>query len=206
MPVAPSSSALTTDTLLAWWHPEATTEPVQKGGRLPSVLAAMWQSSLSALSAALLLAATAAQSVYPIDWTSVPSSANAAATVDAPCQCNLTVARCDANCFCDTECTSAQRARFSGVAAAGRPSVDVFMCVDPSLVSVNDRGEVTSAIVDNLLCITKHNNPSQGDFFDDPGTASAPHARMHSGCAAPALRLCRLSHVVGCVVEVRGRR
>ncbi len=114
---------------------------------------------------------------YPIDFTQVPStqpSPLVAGNNDiGTCTCDLTVSACDDNCVCDADCSAAEVARFSGSLPQGPQPSQVFVCVDPNFVQSNARGEITSTIVDNMLCVYKNNNPSKGSFFPTPGAVTS---------------------------------
>ena len=109
---------------------------------------------------------------YPVDWSLVPTIQPA---LDIPsdtdlgqCVCDLTWASCDANCNCDADCSETEKLRFSGALPEGPKATRVLTCVDPNLVSINDRGALTVTLIDNMLCVAEDNNPSLGRFLTAP--------------------------------------
>jgi hypothetical protein len=99
---------------------------------------------------------------YPIDWAQVPD-VQPALTIQSdtelgPCVCDLTWSSCDANCVCDPDCTASEKATFSAALAEGPQSEQVLTCLDPELVSINDRGALTVTLVNNLLCVAEDNS------------------------------------------------
>jgi tectonic-1/3 len=86
------------------------------------------------------------------------------------CVCDLTYLACDANCFCDSDCSTTEKARFTEILDAGPVAFSVQKCVDDDLIEVNKRGGIHTTLVDNMLCVELDNNPGKGQFFTDPGT------------------------------------
>jgi len=109
---------------------------------------------------------------YPVDWSLVPTIQPAldipADTDLGQCVCDLTWASCDANCNCDADCSVTEKLRFSAALPEGPKATTVLTCVDPSLVSINDRGALTVTLIDNMLCVAEDNNPSLGRFLTAP--------------------------------------
>ncbi len=108
-------------------------------------------------------------SAYVPDWNQVdttPNTFSIASNVDVgPCVCDLTSDICDANCYCDTNCTATEIARFSDRLPEGPYNYTIFRCTDPDLITVNSRGAVTVTVINDLLCISVNNNPTTGEFF-----------------------------------------
>jgi tectonic-1/3 len=113
---------------------------------------------------------------YTVDWSSVPATQPAALDTNdrdvGPCICDMRVSECDRNCYCDSDCDATIKLHFSESEEQGPKTTSVSKCIDPDLVKVNERGGITTSLVNNLLCVEKENNPSDGDFFIDPGTVS----------------------------------
>lgn len=113
-------------------------------------------------------------------WSSILPTADQVATDPlsdrssfGSCVCDLTFLACDFNCRCDTDCSAAEVALFSGSDDEGpRPSV-VRRCFDPEVVEVNERGGLTSSLVDNMLCVEKENNDAREYFSAVPDPSAA---------------------------------
>lgn len=87
-----------------------------------------------------------------------------------PCTCNILPMFCDAGCGCDPDCSTEQVALFSSFLPDGPVVANLTSCVDPDLVRVNKRGDLTANLLGNLMCVTRDNYPTQGRFLDTPDT------------------------------------
>ncbi len=113
----------------------------------------------------------AARQTYQIansQVTSTPSITSLTNTEIGTCVCDLTVGRCDLNCRCDTDCTAAEIAQFSGTAKQGPEANVLRKCVNPDVLRVNAKGSLTANVVNNLLCIEADNSPAKGFFINSP--------------------------------------
>jgi hypothetical protein len=99
---------------------------------------------------------------YPIDWSLVPTTQPALSIPEntelGTCICDLTVGACDVNCACDADCSATEIARFSGTLPAGPVSQSIPTCLDPDLVTVNQRGALTVDLVQNMICVSQNNS------------------------------------------------
>lgn len=102
---------------------------------------------------------------YPIDWSLVPDTQPALSiatdTELGTCICDLTVSACDVNCVCDADCSVTEINRFSATLDAGPKSQSIPTCLDPDLVTVNQRGALTVDLVQNMICVTENNSQSR---------------------------------------------
>ena len=141
-------------------------------------------------------------STYGIDWDDVPTEpTKTVVKVTAEnCLCDLTEGTCDANCCCDPDCDSNEKAQFTecatcvydGANAAmngkvclpeGRSPPSLEYCLPSStvsrvnLLSSSSLGVVTQQKADmsflsQQLCIKDDNSASLGKYFLDPGFAT----------------------------------
>lgn len=117
---------------------------------------------------------------FPIDWTLVPlSPTNSLVTqTDAygACECNLTYEQCDANCCCDPDCTTPERALFQYCMPTGPSNATLETCVSQqSMYTTNlpeSAGLTAQTSANNVLCIKYDNSPSKGYFFSEPSFLS----------------------------------
>ncbi len=124
---------------------------------------------------------------YPTDWNSVESSPTAR-TVQVndvgACFCDLTSNACDTNCCCDADCSSQEKALFTGCLPESPLKPQLTYCVSKSIVqNVNLKSSGSLAVVykstpkkdffSELLCVEKDNNAAFGNFFMDPGAGSS---------------------------------
>jgi len=85
----------------------------------------------------------------------------------------MTSTLCDQNCRCDPDCSTDEIALFTGTLNEGPVDFSYPTCVDPDYVKVNKRGELTTSIVDGLLCVDRSNDPSEGTYYDVVDTPSS---------------------------------
>ena len=136
-------------------------------GTLYSVLAAT--SSMPRTTTTLF-----ASSTFPVNADYVVTTGPTIATTSlsgtelGPCICDLTFATCDWNCNCDPDCTTAEKAAFTYTLTEGPSRDNITRCVDPAVVTVNKRGDITVDVFTNLVCVTKDNSPSKGFYLDTP--------------------------------------
>eukprot|EP00938_MAST-03A_sp_MAST-3A-sp1_P005802 g5802.t1 len=105
--------------------------------------------------------------------------ANPCLNFDCDCLCDLTAGACDANCCCDTECTEEEINIFRDsdscadeTAATGTTT----QCLsNDDLYDINPKYSmnVENFIEKSMLCIVVDNSPSDGSFYNDPGTLTA---------------------------------
>lgn len=153
------------------------------------------RSALAALAAAAALGGRAAaqQATYAVEWTAVADLADQTASEDparrgefGSCVCDVTHLECDFNCRCDTDdCSEDQIKLFTSSDPEGPRDLSVRRCVDAELIEANERGGLTTTLVDDLLCIEKVNNDER-TYFTDPGTPTA--AEVSDAVTAAAAR------------------
>jgi hypothetical protein len=107
-----------------------------------------------------------------------------------PCTCNLNAGLCDASCGCDPDCTAADIALFASFLPDGPVTQNLTSCVDPDLVRVNKRGDLTANLLGNLMCVTKENYPTKGTFLTTPTAFTATQLNdvrgMYDGATFPS--------------------
>ncbi|KAI8923874.1 hypothetical protein BC831DRAFT_468969 [Entophlyctis helioformis] len=116
------------------------------------------------------------QSPLTIDWSNVITSqprTNWKRDLTT-CACDATLGRCDANCCCDTDCTTDQSLYFTACveSASGVGSTTIPFC-SQYLSSVNWQSQTGATVYKSsggALCVVFANSAVQGDFFDDPGS------------------------------------
>ena len=88
---------------------------------------------------------------------------------DCPCICDLTAGRCDPNCCCDAECSSAHTNYSLSTDSClddGTEADSINMCYDSSeLFTVNAKFRMEKSVVGELLCVAIDNNPAVGTYF-----------------------------------------
>ena len=99
------------------------------------------------------------------------------------CACDLTAGACDANCCCDTECPAAQISTWQNAGLClpeGQVHTGIQLCTDldndPDLVAVNAKYGMSVSQVgatERVLCVEVDNNPTAGEFFNDPVAAES---------------------------------
>jgi len=105
--------------------------------------------------------------------------ANPCTNFDCRCLCDLTAGVCDANCCCDTECSTEEINIFkdsNSCADETTASKTTTQCLsDDDLYDINPKYSmnVENFIEKSMLCIVVDNSPSDGSFYEDPGTLSA---------------------------------
>ncbi|GAB5367975.1 hypothetical protein AAMO2058_001278100 [Amorphochlora amoebiformis] len=110
---------------------------------------------------------------YPIDWGRVTTSSPtwfSGGKELGDCVCDMTSSMCDQNCECDSDCSTSEKALFTGSLEQGPVDVSYPTCVDPDYIKVNERGELVTSVVDGLLCIDRSNDPSEGTYYDTIST------------------------------------
>jgi tectonic-1/3 len=101
---------------------------------------------------------------------------------DCTCTCDLVPNQCDANCCCDTDCTSAEVALFKTKQSYCKDTTTTILSVSKCM-STNTVLEVNPSYglreynpadnLDGFLCVTKDNNPTKGNFFSPVTTPQA---------------------------------
>ena len=95
------------------------------------------------------------------------------------CLCDLTAGACDANCCCDTECTEEEINIFrdsDSCADETTATGTTTQCLsNDDLYDINPKYSmnVENFIEKSMLCIVVDNSPSDGSFYNDPGTLTA---------------------------------
>eukprot|EP01116_Phalansterium_solitarium_P018512 TRINITY_DN4922_c0_g1_i2.p1 TRINITY_DN4922_c0_g1~~TRINITY_DN4922_c0_g1_i2.p1 ORF type:complete len:718 (-),score=118.81 TRINITY_DN4922_c0_g1_i2:23-2176(-) len=117
------------------------------------------------------------QAQFSIDWSQVTSSGSPSDDVGSAsfgaCVCDLTVARCDARCCCDGDCTADEVAMFRNeswcVPDRFGPGPAEY-CVDGSLLRAANR--IDAVPVGHRLCVRVDNNPLLGRALSNPGVVT----------------------------------
>lgn len=129
-------------------------------------------------------------------WNNIPSNTSSGAFSGVPkgctcavnenpctkyvctCSCDVTAGACDPNCCCDTECSTEQINLFKDANACETDSTNdqttaTTKCIgENELYDINPkyRMNVENYFERSVLCIVVDNSPSEGSFFEDPGS------------------------------------
>lgn len=128
------------------------------------------------------------QATYELDWGNVPESQPDREDFQGfilsriYCSCDLTSDACDLGCACDDLCSANQFAMVTSWSSITNNTANVRKCdqfdfwnKSQPLVTFNGRGLVYqySHWLEQELCVEHDNNPSDGDFWKDPGALTA---------------------------------
>ena len=133
------------------------------------------------------------QATYEITWADVPATQADRETFQGVslskiwCTCDITSDSCDLGCGCDESCSSAQLALVTEWSSTTNSSAGIRKCdefdfwnMSQPFVTFNGRGLVYeySHWLEDELCVQKDNNPSDGDYWKDPGELTAQETTM----------------------------
>jgi len=99
---------------------------------------------------------------------------NGCKTFTCNCNCDLIYGTCDLGCCCDPECSADEVDWFSDECSSGNEQeLKARTCsdTDPALEKVNNwrpvrMDEVVEECLEDLLCISKNNNPTKYNLYD----------------------------------------
>eukprot|EP00762_Andalucia_godoyi_P001313 ANDGO_04821.mRNA.1 hypothetical protein SDRG_07645 len=119
---------------------------------------------------------TPTYSTYTVDFTLVPAtpadSLNTQVDAYGACACDLTFTQCDTNCCCDLDCSTQQKALFTGCVPEGPSESTLRTCIRKDLVHETNlpenAGFTAQDTASELLCIRYDNSPSKGWFYSAP--------------------------------------
>ncbi|KAK7197311.1 hypothetical protein NESM_000678100 [Novymonas esmeraldas] len=138
----------------------------------------------------LLLLSTCASAypatVFPVDWTSVPTSTPAARNLDSPylgeCVCDVTHGVCDPFCCCDVDCDATAKASFSYCLPERYSSPYLDYCYPKDqATSLRRINNIDATYIDkkiqgyNAVCVMRTNHPSElYRYFRVPTSVQRP--------------------------------